>query len=141
MSTPQETTVIDWARFSQARAALGHNFWRVLGYFREDGGKAVSAIEEGLRGHNALAMIGPADLLKSEAVQMGALAVAELAEEIEMQARDCVEMHQSPAILLESVVRLRAVFERTTAAFDHNASPLVTRDPRAIKRPLALSTL
>ncbi len=141
MQTPSETTVIDWARFSQARAALGHNFWRVLGYFREDGGKAVGEIEDGLRGHNAMAMIGPADLLKSEAVQMGALAVAELAEEIEMQARDCVELHQSPAILLESVVALRDVFERTAAAFDQNASPLLTRDPGAVKRHLTLSSL
>lgn len=128
MAYEGETTV-DWARFENARAALGVNFFRVLGYFREDGGKAVRAIEEAMRAQDAAAMIGPADLIKVEGIQLGALAVAELAEDIEFQARDCVEWHQSPAMLLEDVVQLRALFNQAVAAFDQETNPLQVRKP------------
>jgi histidine phosphotransfer protein HptB len=129
MMTHQTDIVVDWARFAHAKASLGHNFWRVLNYFREDGGKAVTEIEDALRSESAIAMIGPADLLKSEAIQMGALLVAELAEEIEMEARDCVEWRQSPAVLLETVIGLRVAFGQTVVQFDREASPLIARKP------------
>lgn len=124
-----DDTAMDWNRFEQARASLGANFFRVLSYFRDDGGKAVTAIENAMRANDAIAMISPADLLKSEAIELGALGVAELAEEIEVQARDCLEWHQSPESLLEDVVQLRAVFDRTVAAFDYETNPLLVRKP------------
>lgn len=129
MAQIDDTVIIDWGRFEQARASLGVNFFRVLGYFREDGGKAVRAIEEAMRSLNAGAMIVPADMIKVEGIQLGALAVAELAEDIEFQARDCVEWHQSPAMLLEDVVQLRALFDQAVAAFDHETNPLQVRRP------------
>lgn len=122
-------TVVDWARFSQARERLGANFWRVMGYLREDGHKAVSEIENGVRQGDAVALIGPAELLKREAVHMGALGLAEIAEQIEMEARDCVEWHQSPEMLVENAVSLRTVFEETVAQFEKEASPLLSRKP------------
>ena len=122
-------TLVDWTRFEQARASLGVNFFRVLSYFRDDGGKAVTTIENAMRARDATAMIGPAELLKSEAVEMGALGVAELAEDIEVQARDCVEWHQSPDSLLEEIVRLRALFDETVLAFDQETNPLLVRKP------------
>jgi|CXWL01.1.fsa_nt_gi hypothetical protein len=122
-------TLVDWTRFEHARASLGPNFFRVLNYFRDDGGKAVTSIEQAMRAHDAIAMIGPADLIKSEAEQMGAVGVAELAEEIEVQARDCVEWHQPPDSLLEVVVRLRVLFDETVAAFDEETNPLLVRKP------------
>jgi histidine phosphotransfer protein HptB len=137
----QSSIIVDWARFGQAKQALGHNFWRVLRYFREDGGAAVSAIEDGMRAQRAMAMIGPADLLKSEAIQMGALSVAELAEDIEMQARDCIEMHQAPDTLLEAVIALRAAFEQTVASLEQRASPLVSRTAQPHKKRMCLSDL
>ena len=121
--------VVDWERYAQARERLGGNFWRVMGYLREDGHKSVTMIEEALRADDAVALIGPAELLKSEALQMGALAVAEIAEEIELQARDCVEWHQSPEMLVSDVVRLRQTFEETVDLFEKEASPLLTRKP------------
>lgn len=126
-----ETPAVDWTQFEQARASLGANLLRVLGYFREDGGKAVTAIEGAMRMKDVVAMIGPADLLRSEAAQIGAQGVAELAEEIEFQARDCLEWHQSPDSLLEPVVQLRAVFNETVAAFDNETNPLSVRKPGA----------
>lgn len=122
-------TVVDWARYAQARERLGGDFWRVMGYLREDGNKAVSLIEDAVRADDPVALIGPAELLKSEAVHMGALGVAEIAEEIELQARDCVEWHQSPEMLVADVVRLRSVFEETVGLFEREASPLLKRNP------------
>jgi histidine phosphotransfer protein HptB len=122
-------TVVDWARFAQAREQLAGNFWRVMGYLRDDGHKAVSEIEAGVRRGDAVSLIGPAELLKTEAVHMGALGVAEIAEQIEMQARDCVEWHQSPELLVEDAVTLRSVFEETVALFEREASPLLARRP------------
>jgi histidine phosphotransfer protein HptB len=121
---------VDWARFAQARSATGGNFARLLGYFREDGDKSVRAIENALRAHDPIGMIGPADLLKSEALQMGALGLAELAETIEFEARDCVEMHLAPDTLLESVVALRHAFNAVQAQFDRETNPLMVRKPQ-----------
>lgn len=122
-------TAMDWNRFEQARASLGANFFRVLNYFRDDGGKAVTAIENAMRANDATAMISPADLLKSEAIELGALGIAELAEDIEVQARDCLEWHQSPETLVEDVVQLRAMFNQTVADFDYETNPLLVRKP------------
>lgn len=122
-------SVIDWAQYAQARERLGSNFWRVMGYLREDGNKAVVQIEEAMRADDPVALIGPAEMLKTEAVHMGALGVAEIAEEIELQARDCVEWHQSPEMLVSDVVRLRSTFNETVNLFEKEASPLLERKP------------
>ncbi len=118
---------IDWARFDQARGALGSNFPRILSYFREDGCKSVTAIEDALRAHDPIGIIGPADLLKSEAVELGALGLAQLAEAIEYDARDCLELHMSPDTMLESVVALRAAFEAVAEQLDRETNPLMVR--------------
>ena len=128
---------VDWARFAESRSALGSNFARLLGYFREDGDKSVSAIESALRAHDAISMIGPADLLKSEAMQMGALGLAELAEAIEFEARDCVELHLPPDTLLESVVALRQGFSAVVEQFDRETNPLMMRKPARVSSGLS----
>jgi hypothetical protein len=55
--------LVNWDSFSQARAELGANFVRILGYFREDGVKSVARIEEAMRGQNAAALVIPAHTL------------------------------------------------------------------------------
>lgn len=130
-------TVVDWTRFAKAREQLGGNFWRVMGYLRDDGHKAVAEIEEGVRNGDAVALIGPADLLKTEAEHLGAIGVAALAEQIEVQARDCVEWHQSPELLVEEAVSLRSVFEETVVLFEKEASPLLERKPH-FRRPIEI---
>ncbi len=127
MMTPSVSAVIDWERFAQARAALGSNFLRTVGFFQEDGAKSLSTIEGALRLRNPIAIIGPADLLKSDALQIGALTVAELAEDVEFGARDCVEWHQASDILLESVIQLRAAFDDTLAQLERDVNPLAMR--------------
>ncbi len=119
--------IIDWARFAQARAQVGSGFLRVLGYLRDDGAKSLGAIEDALRAHNPMAIIGPADLLKTDAMQIGALTLAELAEDVEFAARDCVEWHQSPDGMVEQVLSLRAAFDETVALMDREVNPLAIR--------------
>ena len=122
-------SLVDWGAFSQARSELGANFVRILGYFREDGMKSVDQIEAAMRGFNAAAMVLPAHTLKGESRQFGAEPLADLAERIEMLARDCVESHDTPNQALELVVRLRPLFDATLALLEREANPLVERRP------------
>lgn len=129
--------LVNWTSFSQARAELGASFVRILGYFREDGVKSVSQIEDAMRAQNAVAMVIPAHTLKGEARQFGADPLGDLAEEIETIARLCVERQDTPTNALEHVVSLRPLFEATLALLEREANPLVERRPVFGRRTLA----
>ena len=120
-------TIIDWEAFSGARSDLGADFVRILGYFREDGAKSVAAIEDAMRAQDAVALVLPAHTLKGEASQFGAEALADLAEKIENIARQSIEWRQTPDEALPHVVKLRALFTDTLAAFERETNPLVER--------------
>lgn len=130
----QDAKLINFTDYAQARAELGTGFVRILGYFREDGTKSVLAIEEAMRSRAAAALVIPAHTLKGEARQFGAERLSYMAEEIEMTARRCVEHHESPEEVLETVVALRACFNETLAALEKDASPLVARRPATFGR-------
>jgi HPt (histidine-containing phosphotransfer) domain-containing protein len=119
--------LVNWESFSQARAELGANFVRILGYFREDGIKSVTRIEEAMRGLNATAMVIPAHTLKGESQQFGAEPLGDLAETIEMIARGCIERHETPTEALEHVVKLRPLFETTLEMLEREVNPLMAR--------------
>ena len=125
--TPCAEEVINWTAFADTRSALGDAFIRILGYFREDGTKSVAAIENAMRERNSAKLILPAHTLKGEGYQFVAEKLAELAEEIEVSARRYVEIQQDPSELLEKIVRLRPLFERSLAALESEVSPLVER--------------
>ena len=124
--------LIDWQTFSETRTALGADFVRILGYFREDGTKSVAAIEEAMRIKDSVKLVLPAHTLKGESWQFGATQLAMLAEEIEVAARHYVEIQQDPTDLVEHVVRLRPIFEQTLTALDKEASPLIERRPSGL---------
>jgi len=124
-------TLVDWNAFSGARAELGANFVRILGYFREDGVKSVSAIEAAMRAQNAAAMVIPAHTLKGESRQFGAERLALAAEFIEDIARACVENRDCPDEALEQVAQLRPLFQATLELLEREASPLAERRPAA----------
>jgi histidine phosphotransfer protein HptB len=121
------TDDINWTAFAETRSALGDAFVRILGYFREDGIKSVAEIENAMRERSSAKLILPAHTLKGEGYQFGAEKLAELAEEIEVAARHYVEIQQDPSELLEKVVKLRPLFERSLAALENEISPLVER--------------
>lgn len=121
--------LVDWTAFAEARRTLGADFVRILGYFREDGVKSVAAIEEAMRAKEATALVLPAHTLKGEARQFGAEPLADLAEEIEVVARRCVELRSSPDELIPQIVKLRPMFETTLDLLDREVNPLVERRP------------
>ncbi len=128
--------LVDWGAFARVRAELGTGFVRILGYFREDGAKAVDAIETAIRERNAAALVLPAHTLKGEARQFGAEPLAALAEVIEMTSRRCVEAREAPDELIERVVELRPLFDATLRLFDREVSPLVDRRPAFGRKPV-----
>jgi histidine phosphotransfer protein HptB len=128
--------LVDWDVLQAARIELGASFVRILGYFREDGIKSVAAIEAAMRAGNAAAMVIPAHTLKGESQQFGAEALGNLAESIEMIARDCVETREAPEQALELVVQLRTAFQETLVLLERETNPLVERRPAFGRRPL-----
>ncbi len=125
--TEDAESIIDWELYSTARAELGGDFVRILGYFREDGVKSVAAIEAAMRARSAVQLIIPAHTLKGEASQFGAEALADLTEAIEKIGRDSVEWRTDPDEALPHVVKLRALFNETLEALERETNPLVER--------------
>ena len=119
--------IVDWSAFARARTQLDSDFVRIVGYFREDGEKAIGAIEDAMRRSNAAALVLPAHTLKGDAAQFGAIPLATLAEHVEVVARRCVETHDAPDELITEIVRLRPLFRQTMALFDGAVSPVVAR--------------
>jgi len=135
MAEPLETAaLVHWPAFSQARAELGANFVRILGYFREDGIKSLDAIESAMRTGSAAALVIPAHTLKGESRQFGAETLADCAESIETIARACVESRDAPGEALEHVVRLRPIFNATLSLLERESNPLVERRPQFGRR-------
>ena len=126
---PLEDEFMDWTVFAETRLALGPNFIRILGYFREDGTRSVRKIEEAMRVNDPVPMVDAAHSLKGESLQFGALRLSDTAERIEMTARACVERHDTPDDVLELVVALGPMFEETLALLEEDSSPLIERQP------------
>ena len=80
-----------------------------------------------MRAQNAAALVIPAHTLKGEARQFGAEPLGELAEKIEIVARDCVESHDTPDQAMADVAALRGLFGRTLAILEAEANPVVPR--------------
>jgi histidine phosphotransfer protein HptB len=127
--------LVDWAKFASLRAELGANFVRILGYFREDGEKSVTKIEEAMHARDSAALVIPAHTMKSEARQFGAEPLAALAEEIEFAGRRGVEQRLFPDQILPQVARLRPLYQQTIGLLDQETNPLVARRPAFGRRP------
>ena len=122
-------SIVDWVKFEQARSELGASFIRILGYFREDGEKAVGKIEDAMHRRDTAALVLPAHTMKSEARQFGADPLADAAEEIEHAARSGIEGRFFPDQVLPQVARLRPLFVETMDLFERETNPRVTRRP------------
>jgi HPt (histidine-containing phosphotransfer) domain-containing protein len=123
--------IVDWTLFRQARTELGPNFIRILGYFREDGEKAVARIEDAMHRRDAAALVLPSHTMKSEARQFGAEELGATAEEIEHAGRRAVENGLFPDHLVPQVARLRPLYEETMELFERETNPRVSRRPSA----------
>jgi len=119
--------IVDWAHFEKSRSELGPGFIRILGYFREDGVKSVTQIEQAMHSQNTVGLVRPAHTIKGEARQFGAEPLAAIAELIESTARLCVETRRFPDELVPQVVQLRRLFAETVDLFDKATNPLLSR--------------
>jgi histidine phosphotransfer protein HptB len=119
--------IVDWGKFSQMRAELGANFVRILGYFLEDGEKAVSRIEAAMHSRDIAAIVLPSHTMKSEARQFGAEPLADLAEQIEFAGRRALESHLFPDEIVPQVARLRPLYTRTIGLLEEETNPLAQR--------------
>lgn len=126
-------TLVDWAEFARIRTQLGADFVRILGYFREDGEKSVSRIEQAMHRRDAAALVLPAHTMKTEARQFGAAPLGELAEEIEHAGRRALESRLFPDDVLPQVARLRPLYLETMEQLEAETNPLVARR-RAVER-------
>jgi len=118
-----KANIIDLDVHLDIRNELGADFARLLGYFREDGQRSISAIEDALRAGNAIAMVDPAHRLKGEAAQLGAEKLCEMAKLVEDHSRHCVETRQTPEEILPMVVQLRPLFEETMQVLENGMAP------------------
>jgi histidine phosphotransfer protein HptB len=129
--TDEARDIVDWGYFEKSRTELGPGFIRILSYFKEDGTKSITQIEEAMREQNATALVIPAHTLKGESRQLGAEPLAQIAELIETTARLCIETHRFPDELVPEVVELRRLFDATITLFDKATNPLMTRTASA----------
>ena len=119
--------LVDWEKFQQMRTELGAGFVRILSYFREDGEKSVTKIEEAMHRRDAAAFVLPAHTMKSEARQFGSEPLGALAEEIELAGRRAVESGLFPDHILPQVAQLRPLYVRTMDLLEQETNPLVAR--------------
>ena len=68
--TADTSDIVDWVLFEKNRAELGPGFIRILSYFREDGAKSVSQIEQAMRQENTVALVLPAHTIKGAAAML-----------------------------------------------------------------------
>ena len=113
MSYYYSIPLVNEAELTQARAILGTGLARIIGYFREDGVKSISQLEEALAARNAAAMVIPAHTLKGESRQFGARRMGDIAEVIENTARQCIEHHVEPDEVAGEIAMLRGCFVET----------------------------
>ena len=129
----ESPSLIDWSAFERTRSLLGADFIRIFGYFREDGEKSVERIEQAVRIRDTAGFILPAHTIKSEARQLGALQLGELAEQIELAGRRALESRLFPDEVVAKAATLRPLLVEVIAQLEQAINPLAARstEPRA----------
>lgn len=138
MSYYYSIPLVNEAELMQARAAIGVDLVRIIGYFREDGAKSIVLIEEALAAGDAAAMVLPAHTLKGESRQFGGNRLGDIAEVIEKTARRCLEQHIAPDEVASEVAMLRGCFVETLAVLDAAVPPVAHMHTPSGVRPATL---
>lgn len=125
---------VDPEQLAAARAELGPSFTKIVGYYRDDGARAIESIEEAARHRSAVDMVRPAHTLKGDSLMLGGEALALAAEEIEKAARRAIEAHDFPDHMLPRIRELRGLFAETLSVLDREVAPV--RAPLAAAPPV-----
>lgn len=111
--------LVDATLLAVIQREIGPALARILGYYRQDGAVSITAIEAAMAQRNAAAMILPAHSLKGESLQFAATRMAELAQHVEMTARQCVEDRTAlPDALDRDVSQMRSCFHETVTILE-----------------------
>ncbi len=127
--------LVEPAELAEARRVIGAGLPRIIGYFREDGAKAIRAIEEALQARSSRDLVLPAHTLKGDARQLGAVRLGEIAETIEKAARNCLERQVEPEGIGSEVAMLRGCFAETMAELCASEPASVTSAPPLTPTP------
>ncbi|MDD3580585.1 MAG: response regulator [Desulfobacca sp.] len=109
---PEAAPVIDLKQFEEFRSAMGADFIEeLLAVFTEDAPELLRHLQQALADNDAESFRRAAHSLKSNAATFGAVALAELARELEMLGKE-----GSQAIAGEKVARAEAEYQRLLQA-------------------------
>lgn len=114
---------IDWARFQLVRNYADRRITRLVGYFREDAEHHVQLADCAARQGNLLVMIGQLEALRRDAMQIGALGLAELAEQVEVEARDIIDHGMTDFAMPPGLPALSRTLQETLTALESEISP------------------
>jgi len=78
---------VNAAAFAAAQEMLGNKLPTILNYYLEDAASYIDRIAESIARHDPMGAVAPAHTLKSSSRQLGAMALADLAEQVETAAR------------------------------------------------------
>lgn len=127
-----QSPLINEADLAVVRREIGAALPRILGYYRQDGVVSITAIEDAMAERNAAAMVLPAHSLKGESRQFGAERMAELAQYLEVTARQCMEDRVPlPDELCQHVGQMRSCFHETISVLEARLSA-AAQPPRAV---------
>jgi PAS domain S-box-containing protein len=113
-SENSDDAIVDYALLEEARALLKDKFDLLLGHYIEDVENYIREIETAAADGDMEAAIRPAHTIKSTSKRMGALRLANLAKDIELEAKAAAESGEpnNPA-LMEHIRVLPDVFAQT----------------------------
>lgn len=113
---------IECGYFVKARHMAGGHFDGEVRQLAAGGANAVAAIETALKRGKLAAMVRPANQLKQDAQRLGAQSLAELAEDIELGALDCIEWGQGPGAMAGQIKLLRPAFVESLSLIERRVS-------------------
>ena len=105
--------VLDAAILARAKNIVEEKFPKMASYFIEDCAIYIGQITEALEALSAESLIPPAHTLKSSSRYMGALRMADIAEQIETEARETIKGSGSIVAVPGLLKELRRVFAET----------------------------
>jgi len=131
MSHYYETPLFNEIDLAFIMRIAGQDFQRLVGYFGDDGARGITAIEAAHASGDAVALVDPAHKLKSEARQLGARRLGDIAAEIERTARRCIEQQVQPGTIDQEIALLRVCFAQTLAILCEQAPRRPSKPARA----------
>ena len=116
-SNAPDEEIVDLEALEDARSAMQDKFGTMLEYYLEDSESYLNAISAALPDGNAEVIATNAHSLKSSSRQLGAVAVSDIAREIEEKARGMLDGDGDTHDIASLFERLRDAFDMVEPKF------------------------